>query len=1219
METDEDSERSDSEGSEDPAEEDSSEGAAPNRAEEGAEVVPMDTSADGPSHTGTTPSEPTAEAQPNQPTVATIHLEVAGPETDRQLLELATVGVLDHLPELTAAQVQAHPAATDAIAGAGSLRRGLEDRELLPHERALLGLESRTSNRPRIQPRDGPQDDGEDGSDSDESMDEADNPYWASFTPDTSVPDENELSTIEEKEEVDATDHKHWESLAFQPLDDPEYVPQETGRIGWTVTGVHGTPENPNRKTVMRSPSVCIGGLYWNIKYFPRGNEGTDFMSVYVECSNKPHEHSEETNSEIEVIEEKGASGSRNGETSDIAPASDVEIHVQNEAQDHQPPEPMAVGTTLSSKETTPTPSESEEAPWATAAQIACVVYNPQEPRVYAHQQCSHQYYNGNPDWGWTRFHGPWNEIHTRKRFQRKPLLQNDTLEFAVYIRLFQDRTKSLWWHPSDTHPVWDSMSLLGVRGLKCREGPSSAMVAAVSAWMHLGNIVREASNLDIPDQLEGAGALLSPALKEFQEILVKEGLMSESTEVNLSTLVLVLGYFYGVDIGSKRDVVLVWENLRRILNVETDLREPSRPNRDVCNDVVMLKQPDPFKGTDENEAYIVKPRNGELLDASHEPTSVQEALDLTSKHRDRAFKAWEGAGGQEKSRAASVLQIELHRQSYNADERKWHKLTHKIHVDETVQCNQYRYTLYGIIVHRGGLDYSEYYSVLRPGGPGTQWIKYAGDASARSVEILTTKQAIDAHEGGGNDEYSSVAYVAIYVRTDRLIEVLAKDSRKETLRATLKRKSDQMSMSEQGANVEANVPFRVGRRYWRKALPATTKIYESIRETSHLSRTFYRTQYNGDEPVAISAAPVTSTSEVGGVETVDKAEDKAGDKAEDKVQDKGPATHQITVWLRVFDPSYQTLSEAEPSSTNGAANIIQHFREHLGAQDDETWDFYYEQGLAIRSKNLVKRSYTFFDLSYGDTTWDGMVYIAQRHPTKEEYAKLSRDDSLNLCADIHDRISALQKNGKCINPVEYSQYLLGDYHSKILAAHTSDHYFTFPYLYAPLSYGRPHGEGVHISLSGSEYRGPFRCGRKEGPNGTMNYACGDTYVGDWREDEPDGQGTMTYAKTGNVYTGGFRKRRRWGRGTMTYAVADEETMLCQICYEKNMDTAFCFCGHVVSCEECARRLDICPVCREPVKRIIKLKGAIGRTAAEGGSAGSWGGGFEGGGGVGLI
>lgn len=206
------------------------------------------------------------------------------------------------------------------------------------------------------------------------------------------------------------------------------------------------------------------------------------------------------------------------------------------------------------------------------------------------------------------------------------------------------------------------------------------------------------------------------------------------------------------------------------------------------------------------------------------------------------------------------------------------------------------------------------------------------------------------------------------------------------------------------------------------------------------------------------------------------------------------------------------------------------------------------------------------------------------------------------------------------MNPIEYSQYLLGDYHPALYSAHLSNHYFTYPYLSVPLSQGRPHGSGVHIALSGSEYRGPFRCGRKAGAQGTMRYAGGDTYVGDWAADEPDGQGTMTYAKTGNVYTGGWRKRRRHGKGDMRFEVADEEMMLCGVCYERDMDAVFCFCGHVVACEECARRVEYCPVCREVVKRVVVLKGPLGGgDNKSGGGVGSWGGGSGGGGGIGVI
>ena len=132
------------------------------------------------------------------------------------------------------------------------------------------------------------------------------------------------------------------------------------------------------------------------------------------------------------------------------------------------------------------------------------------------------------------------------------------------------------------------------------------------------------------------------------------------------------------------------------------------------------------------------------------------------------------------------------------------------------------------------------------------------------------------------------------------------------------------------------------------------------------------------------------------------------------------------------------------------------------------------------------------------------------------------------------------------------------------------------------------HGEGTVINLIGDAYTGTFVAGKKSG-QGTMNYANGDTYTGEWDADEPDGQGKMIYAKTGNVYTGGFQKSKRHGEGTMKFKVSDEDMLLCRVCYESDMDAAFYDCGHMVACEECARQVDICPVCRKNVRAVLKI------------------------------
>ena len=441
------------------------------------EGLVMDTTADLPPVPSEGVPPPATASQASQTTIATVHIGVnasVGAGADDNWGTAPPRGVwADTAPQT---QPQIHIAVGDAMIDSGILPSETERAAQL----AAIAEERQRA----IARREREDDDEEGGSDSDESMDEPDHPYWAHFQPDTSVPDEGELAAIQEAPEISGTDHEYWEKQTFEPLDDPEYVPSDVGRITWTVTANHGNGEKPNHEEIMRSPSVLIGGLYWNVKYYPRGNDGTDYMSVYIECSPKPYEEN--------VKERKPATDDQAKEKipvdDSLSPATtlDSQFEPQREDADDAPPDTAAPTSNGSERErgaidTSEVPEvdmfssqvlppktngdaevevESEkEAPWSAAAQISCVVYNPDEPRVFASQKSKHQYYNDNPDWGWTRFHGPWSEIHIRRRYQRKPLLQNDTLAFTVYIQVVEDDTKSLWWHPSETQPNCKSSS----------------------------------------------------------------------------------------------------------------------------------------------------------------------------------------------------------------------------------------------------------------------------------------------------------------------------------------------------------------------------------------------------------------------------------------------------------------------------------------------------------------------------------------------------------------------------------------------------------------------------------------------------------------------------------------------------------------------------------------------------------------------------------------
>ena len=48
------------------------------------------------------------------------------------------------------------------------------------------------------------------------------------------------------------------------------------------------------------------------------------------------------------------------------------------------------------------------------------------------------------------------------------------------------------------------------------------------------------------------------------------------------------------------------------------------------------------------------------------------------------------------------------------------------------------------------------------------------------------------------------------------------------------------------------------------------------------------------------------------------------------------------------------------------------------------------------------------------------------------------------------------------------------------------------------------------------------------------------------------------------------------------------EEKLCKICYEEQRNAVFVPCGHLCSCFDCALKLNECPLCRQPLEKIVK-------------------------------
>lgn len=648
----------------------------------------------------------------------------------------------------------------------------------------------------------------DDNSGDQESGDEDDDPFWAKFEEDKSEASGEELKEIENRERareaVSAEDRKwstdpgaqddaadlnldeHWERLFFEELDDPEYIPGEGGRISWTIEGVNGTQDKPNMAKIMRSPSVLIGGFYWNIKYFPRGNDGTSQLSVYIECSRSPPEKHDVPTSE------RTSSTAANGDIHNAPPpqqASDGGLFGVDTSERLEPDAPETVTAPPVVEPTREIGSGSwylnihrtdeNRDHWEVAAQIGCVVYNPQEPRVSHCGKSEHHFDDESPDWGWTRFHGPWSEIHIRQPLQRQALLRNDTLSFTAYIRVVRDDTGALWWHPSkgkNEPDSWDSVAKTGLSAFSTSSDYTSALSAALSTWLHLNpfrDIIRKAH---VPESTKDAHMRPRWLLQETTSLLSRMYAPKWCDSVHSLEKVHEALKWYGRDSKQVSDVIEMWDVLRELLNAEVCNGEFNVRCADFFSEMVTLRQFDPFPQAD------ISNSDGDMLASQRSRSpfvkkgvrSVQEAVDGAIGSGSDAEEFWRQKSS---DLPPSVLQIELERRQYDQKSRRWDRLSHKVELNEEINLRSWHppagaevnYTLHSMIVHDGDLEARNFCTIVRPRGPGTKWVKYANRKSRQEVVHLTRKQAIEAHEGVGDNRKGSqpVAYVVTYIRND--------------------------------------------------------------------------------------------------------------------------------------------------------------------------------------------------------------------------------------------------------------------------------------------------------------------------------------------------------------------------------------------------------------------------------------------------------------------
>ena len=1108
--------------------------------------------------------------------------------------------------------------------------------------------------------------------------------FWAHFQEDDSSPSSEELHEIERVgSEISALDHSHWEKITYEDIvNDPEITVADVGRITWTVKGFHGTKEAPSKERVIESPAVSIGGFEWKLKLYPRGSEPTDHLSVHVECLG-PVEDNEDHGSDAIKTEDLGNGHDKTTEK----PEQDANTAV-------------VADNALSSK---------RKRDWCVAAQVGCVMYNPEEPRVRVHDNGKHHFEKGSQHFGWVRFHGPWDLIHKRQHLQRKAILCNDTLAFTVYIRTFNDPTGALWWDHLDNSTSWDSLAKTGNLGMRTYD--STALVAALSSWIHLKLFEERIRSESLPDPSKDLDTFPKPLIAELQK-LYSQISEAKSGVLSLAPLTRVLGW-YDRRAEPDSDVIEIWDTLLRILSKESDHWDGPNSIEDASTAISTLRQ------TLEPDILA----RGDAMDVDkREPQSVQETL-------DEAWKKTESP--------PALLQLELHRQDYDMKARKWKKLTHRIEIDETIvlpTSDSQEYTLYGMVVHNGALGSGDFSSIVRPGGPESKWIKYDSPIDSATV-LLTKKQAIDAHQGDSSDATASIVYIVSYIRSDLVQDMLPilKQSALSPNGSITKSNGiakGELLHVENTSNGVPGAPNKLKLSEITDGEPISIHLFESSIFAGWPDRGFVDMWGEGNKThldtnhmfkfVLPSSATISEVREyivsnlnIAGMpeqcklwaldSTVRAMNNGANCRTWPRLRDLTLETSLKTIaeeyggcrlWLHtvsiesipippsppsilveapVSDPSVVLSAEPSPPTIDSevladiTGDVImggtqdENPEQQAATQQSEEAQVVDRQNLDQQSSDrqrlesqsqeqqnqdqpppepsvppppappvhLISPQETYFFLksfdpkaqklagigsyvvSEGDVIRETLERLQVIMPNKKyivhkeyqggdmrkwdsclngrSFSSLSSGTALIVQEELPaDEIDAIVARGDCKDVEDYFDYL----HSKSNPAYELDplvvYYFGGQYLKTSIKNGRPHGHCIRINTAGDAYAGNCVSGLYSG-HGTMNFANGDTYTGNWAEGDPHGQGTMVYGTTGNTYTGGWKNGRRHGKGTMQFEVADEDLAICRICYETEMDALFYRCGHVVACEECARQVSDCPVCRRPVDAVVKI------------------------------
>jgi ubiquitin carboxyl-terminal hydrolase 7 len=442
---------------------------------------------------------------------------------------------------------------------------------------------------------------------------------------------------------------------------------------------------------------------------------------------------------------------------------------------------------------------------WSACVQFGLVLWNPNDPSLYAHHSAHHRFTKEEGDWGFTRF------VELRRMFNvpweggSRPLCEGDTATITAYLRFVEDETGVLWHNFAN----YDSKKETGYVGLK-NQGATCYLNSLLQS-LYFTNAFRKVCHPVI--------FCLRPILTVQQavyEIPTENDQSMQNSAYTLQRLFYQLQSSEQAVGTNELTKSFGWET--RHIFEQQDVQELSRK--------LMERLEEKMKGT-KAENVLPEMFSGKIktyiscINVDYESSRIEDFWDIQlnvsgNKNMLDSFQDYiqvekmDGenqyfAGDQFKLQDANkgviftsfpdVLHLQLKRFEYDIQRDMMMKINDRYEFPEVFDAAPYlsedadrseswSYQLHGVLVHSGDLNAGHYYAFLKPEKDG--WFyKYDDD----KVTKATMREVLEENFGG---EYrtpngfpraplqkkapimrQNSAYMLVYIRVSKLDKIL--------------------------------------------------------------------------------------------------------------------------------------------------------------------------------------------------------------------------------------------------------------------------------------------------------------------------------------------------------------------------------------------------------------------------------------------------------------